>query len=394
MSYLAEGQMLSETSIDFGLVKKYLEDVDSKLLETCTDPIEVYKRLDLVKRIGKKYVPKNFALLLFNTQPHIFFAGARTDIRVCTHDTRGGDPPKTHSISGPIDQQTEEVVSFLLKNTPDGAYPEQAVREVVTNAFLHRGYEECYNNPVEIEITPNFIEVYSYPGPDPSLTEELFTEGNKLLPVQRRNRMILEVFKKRKLAEGWNTGVATSIKAMKENKNPAPTFTFTPGCFRVHLSCATNCSVHLNVLSKDANGKDDDKSDDGNGDFDDDDDHENDGDNYGGDNNNGADGNNYGGDNNDDADGNYRSFGAESADDVGNEEMHEIAGNTVMLLPNPREWQLNLHFATPLTYLFRGVQESTGSTMALGMETTRPWLPDERFTITTKFAFDFITEEL
>lgn len=376
--------MLSETSIDFGLVKKYLEDVGSKLLETCTDRIEVYKRLDLVKRIGGKYVPKNFALLLFNTQPHIFFAGARTDIRVCTHDTRGGDPPKTYSISGPIDQQTEEVVSFILENTPYDAYPKKAVQEVVRNAFLHRGYEECYNNPVKIKITPNFIEVSSYPGPDPSLTEELFTEGNKLLPVQHRNRMILDVFKKRKLAEGWNTGVETSIKAMKEHNNPPPIFTFTPGCFRVHLSCIANCGVNLNVLSKDANGKDDDKSDDGNGDFDDNDDHhENDGDNYGGDDNDDADGDNYGGDNNDGAGGNYRSFGAESADDVGNEEMHEIAGNTVTLLPNPQEW-----------YLFRGVQESTGITMALRMETTRPWLPDERFTPTTSFAFEFIIEEL
>ena len=249
----AEGQLLSEASIDFDLLKAFLQKTGSKLLETFQEPTTLFKTLDLVKRIGNEvdpnseqvvpiYVPKNVALLLFHPRPDEFFRGARTDIRVCTHD-----PPTNHSICGPIDKQIEEVMSLIF-NTPTGAYPKQAVREIVTNAFLHRGYEESYNNPVEIKITPNFIDVYSYPGPDPSLKEEHFSDGNEVPRVKCKNIRLMELFKRVNFAEGWGTGIPTTKRVMKENNNPAPVFTFTPDCFRVRLPSVANCNAHLNMF--------------------------------------------------------------------------------------------------------------------------------------------------
>ena len=344
----AEGQLLSEASIDFDLVKAFLQKAGSKILENGQEPTKVFKALDLVKRISNEvdhnsrevvpiYVPKNVALLLFHPQPDNFFRGARTDVRVCTHE-------KTidHSISGPIDQQIERVMTLILTNTPNGAYPEQAVREIVTNAFLHRGYEESYNDPVEVKITPNFIDVYSYPGPDPSLKEKHFSDGNEVPKVKPRNRRILDFFKNVKLAEGWNNGIATTIRLMKENNNPAPVFSFTPESFHVRLASVANCNAHLNVRREDANGKDDDKSGDNDDDNDDDDDYHGDDDDHGYDDGDGdgrgSDYNNYGADDvdneeNDEGDGDgrgsdYNNYGADDVDNEENNQRYEdIVGN-------------------------------------------------------------------
>ena len=284
-------------------------------METLQEPTTLFEALDLVKRISNEvdhnsekvvpiYVPKNVALLLFHPQPDNFFRGARTDVRVCTHG-----PPMNCSISGPIDQQIEGVMKLILTNTPNGAYPEQAVREIVTNAYLHRGYEESYNDPVEIKIMRDFIEVYSYPGPDPSLKEEHFSDGNEVPRVKCKNRRLLEFLRRVKLAEGWNTGIATTIRVMKENNNPAPVFSFTPECFRVRLVSIANCNAHLNVRREDANAKDDDKSGDNDDDNDDNDDYHGDDDD---DDDGDGDGDGHGSD--------YTSYGA---DDVDNEENNQ-----------------------------------------------------------------------
>ena len=314
----AEGQLLSEASIDYDLVKTFLQKAGSKILKNGQEPTKVFEALDLVKRISNEvnhnsrevvpiYVPKNVALLLFHPQPDIFFKGARTDVRVCTHD-----PPVNHSISGPIDQQIIRVMALISANTPNGHYPEEAVREIVTNAFLHRGYEESYNDPVEVKIMPNFIDVYSYPGPDPSLKVKFFSDGNEVPRVKCRNRRLLEFFKSINFAEGWNTGIATTIRVMKESNNPAPVFKFTSKCFHVCLHSVANCNAHLNVRREDANGKDDERS----GDDDDDDYHgDDDDDDY------------HGDDDDDDGDGDGDGHGSNDnnhgADDVYSEENNQ-----------------------------------------------------------------------
>ena len=270
---------MSEDCIEFDLVRTFSQKIDSKIvLPDVPDPIQVYRNMKLLQRIGDRalvdgngkrlvpiYVPKNVALMLFNPKPHTFFKGAKTDIAVYSQDTRNGVSHVTncryYSKTGPIDQQIEDVLCLISENINEGAYPTEAIRETVTNAFLHRGYEECYSDPISIKITPNFIDVYSYPGPDPSLTEQHFTEGNELPMVKTRNSRILEFFRRRKLAEGWNTGVPTIITSMKRNNNPAPIFKFTREYFHVRLpGLSSNCNVHLEVQKGDVGGKDHDKN--------------------------------------------------------------------------------------------------------------------------------------
>ena len=173
---------MNEGDINFDLVKKFLTGVKSQLLEGNEDEpsIYFYKRLKLVRVIGEKkvghelvevFAPRNVALLFFHTDPHNFFSRAKTEIAIYSHD----DDSQERVLTGPIDQQIEETLNFLLEKTKEQAnhefvaYPTRALREAVVNAFHHRGYEECDSNPIKIHIKPNFIDVISYPGPDSSL---------------------------------------------------------------------------------------------------------------------------------------------------------------------------------------------------------------------------------
>ncbi|PFX23778.1 hypothetical protein AWC38_SpisGene11649 [Stylophora pistillata] len=220
------GRQLSEGDIDLHLVKKFLKDVQSKMLEheDKEDSVEFYMRMRLLRRVGDKrsgdhllpvWVPRNVAILFFHPTPHEFLRGARTEIAIYSHDDVTDEVP----VTGPIDHQIDTVLSIIVKRTKEDAryefvaYPERALREAVVNAFHHRGY----------------------PGPSPTLTKEHFTEGSKVPEVPSRNRRIAEFLKERKLAEARFTGVRTIFKSMKQNKNPMPSFDFDPTHFRVRL---------------------------------------------------------------------------------------------------------------------------------------------------------------
>ena len=184
------------------------------------------------------WAPRNVALLFFHPASHKFFSGTKTEIAIYTYE---GYVPEEKLTTGPIDQQIEETLSFILTKTKEEAghefvaYPSRALREAVVNAFHHRGYEECDNNPIKIHIKPNYIEVISYPGPDPTLKPEDFTEGKEVPCVPSRNRRIAEFLKERKLAEGYFTGVRTIYRSMKKNNNPKPSFEFNKTHFKVRL---------------------------------------------------------------------------------------------------------------------------------------------------------------
>lgn len=250
------GSQLNENSIDSGLVQKYLTSIGSDLACRVGEPIHLYKKLQLVchltdKKVDEKlsavFAPRNVALLFFNRNPDIFFNGARSEIAIFTYDN---DAKEEKKLTGPIDQQIKKCLSSILEIPKKEAchaivaYPERALREAVVNAFHHRSYESCDPDPVKIHIKPNFIEIISYPGPDPCLKQEHFSESKEVPPVPSRNRRIADFLKSMKLAEGRYTGVGTIFRSMKENNNPTPQFDFTTAYFRVRLPGHPKYIVH------------------------------------------------------------------------------------------------------------------------------------------------------
>ena len=244
---LALSPDLTADDINLNLVKKYLKETGSTLPEgNDLDPIDIYRNLELVtydrdvSRGGKRtsvYGPRNVALLLFHPNPHLFFRGAQTEIGIYSHDR----PLEEKKIIGPIDQQIEEVLSYISTSTEEEArheyiaYPKKALREAIVNAFHHRSYEASDSDPIKIHLNPDSIEIISYPGPDPTLTKNDFNGKKSVPPVPSRNRRITNFLKDKKLAEGRFSGVKTIYRSMKRNANSEPVFDFTSSYFRVTL---------------------------------------------------------------------------------------------------------------------------------------------------------------
>ena len=100
-------------------------------------------------------------------------------------------------------------------------YPFDALEEVVANAFYHRSYEN--QNPIEISIYPDKIQVLSFPGPLPPITNEMLKQ-RKIVSRDYRNRRIGDFFKELKLTEGRATGFPTIYSSMEDNGSSAPIF--------------------------------------------------------------------------------------------------------------------------------------------------------------------------
>lgn len=228
-------------------MKDFLRDIGSNIRDQdLENPRQLYENMRLVRTIGhrekdgkkvKVLVPRNVAMLFFHRAPDDFFQGARTEITVY-HDNEVMDDKKK---TGPIDQQINETLEFILDNTQSEQsptyvqYPRKAVREAVVNAFYHRGYEPEHNDPVKVRIYSTHIDITSYPGPHQSLQSSHFLADSDMPPVKTRNKRVGGFLVQRKLAEEKGTGVRTIFRSMKRNGNFKPEFQFDETYFRVRL---------------------------------------------------------------------------------------------------------------------------------------------------------------
>lgn len=258
-------RLLSEDHIDPKLVHGFLRNVKSVLFKKVQErrpDTYLYHKLKLVKEVGDKIigsemvphlVPRNVALLFFNQKPHDFFPGAKIEIAVFTNGKKIG---KKKNVTGPIDQQISNTLSFIKKNTLENAYPAKAIQEAVVNAVLHRGYENSASNPVKISIRPSGIEIVSYPGPNSNLTIEHLSGQYKVPKVPMRNQRTAEFLVRLGWAEGFGTGIETIFDVMGENGNPNPSFEFKSDYFQVHLPSCTEYTTSPEPSEQDNDNKD------------------------------------------------------------------------------------------------------------------------------------------
>jgi ATP-dependent DNA helicase RecG len=125
-------------------------------------------------------VPYRFALLLFGNEPTHFFPGAY--VTLARFPSAGRDDPSLSvaQLHGPIPKLIEDLLGHLraelglvVDKTQDflgggqnrPRYAEQAVREALVNALVHRDYED--GNPTKVSIFPDRLEI-SNPGGLPS----------------------------------------------------------------------------------------------------------------------------------------------------------------------------------------------------------------------------------
>ena len=224
------------TDLDIGIMRDFLNKVDSSLYRHSLNytPVEIAKDLQIVSGPTEDLRPLNVGILMFSEQPEKYFRYARIEIVDIPDPTGSGMTEST--FRGPIQRQLENALSYIKNyviksitiKTKDNAeseviynYPFRAVEEILSNAVYHRSYQ--INEPITVRITGSELEITSFPGFAPEITDEDI-RNYSIRARSYRNRRIGEFLKELKLIEGRNTGFPNTYQALKENGSELPVF--------------------------------------------------------------------------------------------------------------------------------------------------------------------------
>lgn len=226
--------------LDLGLMREHLKRIGSELYAyslNC-DLNRLAEDMQLVSGPSEYRRPKNVGLLMFSEHPEKYFRYARIEVIDLPDPTGANMVEKV--FTGPIQRQLTEALSYIknyalkemvLKNRNKAEadriwnYPYAAVEEILTNAVYHRSYQ--INEPITVRITPDGIEITSFPGFDRSITDEKI-QTLDIRSMVYRNRRIGDFLKELKLTEGRNTGFPTAFRALRENGSGMPSFEMDP----------------------------------------------------------------------------------------------------------------------------------------------------------------------
>lgn len=157
-------------------------------------------------------------------------------------------------FGGSIFKQFEDAINYLalcnktastikgVVRTDKMDYPEEAIREALSNALIHRDYS--YSGSIIINVNDNKIEFISLGGLLPGLT----TEDIRLGISQPRNKKLAEIFHRLRLIESYGTGIRRVFK-LYENCTTQPEIEATRGAFKMVLP---NMNVAPIISSNDA----------------------------------------------------------------------------------------------------------------------------------------------
>lgn len=183
--------------------------------------------------ITKNGVFTNLALLLSDQCLHTTKIAVFND-ESCTEfrDSR--------EFGGSIFKQFENTVNYLalcnktvstikgIVRTDRQDYPEEAIREALLNALVHRDYS--FSGSIIINVNDSKMEVISLGGLFPGLSVEDIRIGVS----QPRNQKLAEIFHRLRLIESYGTGIRRIFK-LYENSPVQPTIEATTNAFKIVL---------------------------------------------------------------------------------------------------------------------------------------------------------------
>lgn len=244
--------------LDIGLMRNHLKEIGSALYERSTkmSALEIATDMQLVSGPSERIKPLNVGILMFSEQPEKYFRHARIEIVDIPDPTGTNMTEKV--FTGPIQRQLKDALAYIKNYTvkeviikdKDKAesikiynYPYAAIEEILSNAVYHRSYQ--VGEPITVRITPENIEITSFPGFDRSISDESIANYSIRARLYR-NRRIGDFLKELRLIEGRNTGFPNAIKALRENGSDLMTFDMDDN--RTYLS--VTIPVHSYFLNK------------------------------------------------------------------------------------------------------------------------------------------------
>jgi len=228
------------SDLDIGLLRSHLKEIGSSLYEDSLhmDVIDIAGNMQLIDGPTENLKPLNVGILMFSERPEKYFRYARIEV-VDIPDPTGTDMVEK-TFTGPIQRQLKDALQYLKNYTikevtiksPGKAeaarisnYPYAAIEEILANAVYHRSYQ--ISEPITVRITPESIEITSFPGFDRSITDDAIGRFDLRARIYR-NRRIGDFLKELKLIEGRNTGFPNARKALAANGSPDLRFDMSP----------------------------------------------------------------------------------------------------------------------------------------------------------------------
>ena len=192
---------------------------------------EKYRALGMTQKSDDIYT--NLALLMSDQCPHttkiaVFSDDARTVFR------------DSKEFGGSIFKQFEDTVNYLalcnktnsvikgVVRTDRQDYPEEAIREALLNALVHRDYS--FSGSIIINVNDKKMEFISIGGLLPGLS----TDDIRIGISQPRNKNLAEAFHRLRLIESYGTGIRRIYK-LYEKCDAQPTIETTANAFKIVL---------------------------------------------------------------------------------------------------------------------------------------------------------------
>jgi len=225
---VCEGTKLDEIdpqAVDYFL--RHAIPIDRMPKESVNDPVEVVlKNLNLMTDDGQL---KNAAILLFGKNPQRHFINARFRIGRFVKDET--DLVHQDNIEGNILQMADIVMwklrqDYLIRPIHyEGMHrveplemPEDALRELVYNAIIHRDY---LGQDIQMKIYNDRIWFWNDGNLPEGFSVERMTREHMSV---RRNPLIANIFYRAGFIESWGRGVSKVCQAYKDAGLPKPTF--------------------------------------------------------------------------------------------------------------------------------------------------------------------------
>jgi ATP-dependent DNA helicase RecG len=222
--------------LELGLIREFLQEVGSDLFdESTTMPhADLCKVMHIARGPVEWLRPVNAGLLFFNSNPHRFFN--RAWIELAIHKDDVGRNFASETFKGPLHRQIRNCLAYLkaevlkteirkitgqAESITISNYPYNALEEAISNAVYHKNYAE--EKPIEIQVLPDRIEILSYPGPLPPISN-VDLQQRRVIARDYRNRRIGDFLKELQLTEGKATGFPVIRDGMLKNGNPEPVF--------------------------------------------------------------------------------------------------------------------------------------------------------------------------
>ena len=235
-------QMIKESDGDSYEDSRSLEqDLTFHAAETAFERYGIEFSVEKYRALGitQNDIYTNLALLLSDQCHHTIKVAVFKD-EFCTEFR------DSKEFGGSVFKQFEDVVNYLalcnktvstikgLVRTDKQDYPEEAIREALLNALVHRDYS--FSGSIIINVNDSKMEFISLGGLLPGLS----TEDIRIGVSQPRNKKLAEIFHRLRLIESYGTGIRRIFK-LYENCPVRPSIEATANAFRIVLPNMNTC---------------------------------------------------------------------------------------------------------------------------------------------------------